>query len=350
MTKPATLLACLALASSARAFGFGFEDVVARAQQQAAAPYVAPRETPPFLREVGYDQYRGMRYQIRNNLWADSHSRFQVTPVMPGGVYAHIIPIHIVHGDSLEQLTFHKEYFKFDDEVLAAQLPPDLGYAGFELSYPQSRRDVQEKFSSSPVRAISVASATVGSGVSARRRHRHGLAEPEEFRLRRVLARAAGRDGSRMTLYALLDSPRLCARLRVRHCAGAGPDSRRALRALHARSASTCSASRRSQHVSTARTCHDRPAPGGRKYTHSGRPRHSRRATRLWQPLLAPRGVRLDEFPEATLEAFGLLQRDTQFASYQDPGTRYERRPSALVETQSACAWARRARRAAHRQ
>src|SRR5262245_4722228 len=104
MTRHRILMAFLALLPCAQALAFGFEHVVARAQQQAAAPYQPPKDTPDFLRGVGYDQYRGMRYQIEHNLWADTGSRFQVTPVMPGGVYAHIIPINVVSGAGVEPL------------------------------------------------------------------------------------------------------------------------------------------------------------------------------------------------------------------------------------------------------
>jgi glucans biosynthesis protein len=341
MTKPGTVLACLALAASAQAFAFGFEDVVARAQQLAAAPYVAPRETPPFLREVGYDQYRGMRFQIRNNLWADSHSRFQVTPVLPGGVYAHIIPINVVHGDSLEQLTFHKEDFKFDDEVLAAQLPPDLGYAGFELSYPQSRGDVQEKFlvfaGASYFRGVGKGGQW---GLSARGAAIDtGLPKPEEFPdfVEYWLVQPE-RDASRMTLYALLDSPRLCGA--YEYVVTPGPVLTLDVRTvLFTRDRIDLLGIAPLTSMYFYGENMPRPAGAWRPEVHDsdGLAIHAG-ATRIWQPLLAPRGVRFDEFPETTLEAFGLLQRDTQFASYQDQGTRYDLRPSALVETQSGFA------------
>ena len=89
------LVAALIPVSSALAFGF--EDVVARARQLAAGPYQPPPETPRFMRDIGYDQHRGIRYQAQHNLWRDTHSRFQVSPVMPGNVYSRTVAINRSH-------------------------------------------------------------------------------------------------------------------------------------------------------------------------------------------------------------------------------------------------------------
>ena len=107
------LLAALIPVSSALAFGL--EDVVARARQLAAGPYQAPPETPRFMREIGYDQHRGIRYQAKHNLWRETHSRFQVSPVMPGNVYSRMVAINEVTGSNVRRLAFHKDHFTFDE-------------------------------------------------------------------------------------------------------------------------------------------------------------------------------------------------------------------------------------------
>jgi periplasmic glucans biosynthesis protein len=52
----------------------------------------------------------------------------------------------------------------------------------------------------------------------------------------------------------------------------------------------------------------------------------------LWRPLLNPRNTFVTSFALRSPRGFGLLQRDRQFASYQDLEARYERRPSVWVE------------------
>ena len=38
----------------------------------------------PTMREMGYDQYRGIRHEAKHNLWRDGRSRFEVSPRSTG--------------------------------------------------------------------------------------------------------------------------------------------------------------------------------------------------------------------------------------------------------------------------
>ena len=333
-----TGIALLALALSVRAWAFGFDDVVARAQALAAAPYRPPAETPQFLRAVGYDQYRGMRYQIRHNLWADAHSRFQVTPVMPGGVYTHVIPLHVISGDQIEPVTFHKEYFKFDDADLAAQIPEDLGYAGFELSYPLARRDVQEKFlvyaGASYFRAVGTGEqwglSVRGAAIDT------GLPSGEEFPdfVEYWLERPA-RDATRMTVYALLDSPRLSGA--YAYTVTPGPTTTLDVRSVlysRARIELLGIAPLTSMYYYGENMPRPRGAWRPEVHDSDGLTIRGAKAS-LWRPLQVPPGVQLDRFDTGAVAAYGLFQRDVAFESYEDVGARYDERPSALVETRA---------------
>ena len=53
---------------------------------------------------------------------------------------------------------------------------------------------------------------------------------------------------------------------------------------------------------------------------------------RVWRPLVNPKGLRISAFHAENPKAFGLLQRDRDFRSYQDLEASYQSRPSALVE------------------
>jgi len=52
----------------------------------------------------------------------------------------------------------------------------------------------------------------------------------------------------------------------------------------------------------------------------------------LWRPLSNPKGVFVTSFGMPGLRGYGLMQRDRNFASYQDLEARYDVRPSAWVE------------------
>jgi glucans biosynthesis protein len=53
---------------------------------------------------------------------------------------------------------------------------------------------------------------------------------------------------------------------------------------------------------------------------------------RIWRPLSNPPHVMANAFMDENPRGFGLLQRDRNFASYQDDGVFYNRRPSLWVE------------------
>jgi glucans biosynthesis protein len=52
----------------------------------------------------------------------------------------------------------------------------------------------------------------------------------------------------------------------------------------------------------------------------------------IWRPLLNPHYIRVNSFLDDNPRGFGLLQRDRDFASYQDDTSFYQRRPSLWVE------------------
>lgn len=324
----------IALTPAPQALAFGIEDVVAQAQQLAAKPYAPPVETPRFMREMGYDQYRGIRHQTQHNLWRDAHSRFQVSPVIPGGVYAHVVPINEVNGSHVERLAFRKEHYTFDDAELGQRIPEDLGYAGFELSYPVGRSGKQEKFlvfaGASYFRAIgqggqwglSVRGAAIGTGLAS------GEEFPDfvEFWLVRPRPRAES-----MTVYALLDSPSLTGAYEFRVAPGMATHlDVRAVLFARERIRQLGIAPLTSMYFYGENT--PRPHRAWRPEVHDsdGLLVHEAGAEWIWQPLLSPSAITSHSFTAGA--EFGLLQRDMQFASFEDAETNYHRRPSAMVK------------------
>ena len=59
---------------------------------------------------------------------------------------------------------------------------------------------------------------------------------------------------------------------------------------------------------------------------------HRRDGDHIWRPLNNPARLSESWLTEENPRAFGLMQRDRDFANYQDAASHYERRPSLLVE------------------
>ena len=55
---------------------------------------------------------------------------------------------------------------------------------------------------------------------------------------------------------------------------------------------------------------------------------------RIWRPLINPPQVQTNSFMDNNPKGFGLMQRDRDFADYQDDGAFYNRRPGIWVEPQ----------------
>jgi glucans biosynthesis protein len=55
---------------------------------------------------------------------------------------------------------------------------------------------------------------------------------------------------------------------------------------------------------------------------------------RIWRPLVNPPEVRVNAYADENPRGFGALQRDRDFANYQDDGIYYNRRPNLWVEPQ----------------
>ena len=332
------LVAALIPVSSAVAFGF--DDVIARARQLAAAPYQAPPETPSSMREIGYDQHRGIRYQTQHNLWRDTNSTFQVSPVMPGNVYSRIAAINEVNGSNVRRLAFRKDHFTFDEVELEQRIPNDLGYSGFELSYSLGRHTIDDKFlvfaGGSYFRAInkggqwglSVRGAAIDTGLAS------GEEFPDfiEFWLVRPRPRA-----SRMTVYALLNSPRLTGAYEFVIFPGAPTrlDVRTVL-FTRDRIEQLGIAPLTSMYFYGENT--PRPHDAWRPEVHDsdGLLVQDRSGDWIWQPLLNPSKITFHNFSAG--REFGLLQRDRRFASYEDAEANYHRRPSAMVRLEQGFA------------
>jgi glucans biosynthesis protein len=323
--------ALLAVVASS-AFAFDLNDVVDKAQQLAGQPHVPLTEVPRFIREIGYDQHRGMRYEARHNLWRDVDSMFQVSPLMPGGVYKHAVPINEVVGSAVRRVPFRKHNFSFDEEELRQRIPDDLGYSGFELLYAFDRNTASAKFlvfaGASYFRAIdkggqwglSVRGAAIDTGLPS------GEEFPDfvEFWLVRPRPRA-----TRMTVYALLDSPRLTGAYEF--VISPGRVTRLDVRAVlftRAPIAQLGIAALTSMYFYGENT--SRPLNAWRPEVHDSDGLLVNDDGRwTWQPLVNPARITIHSFPG---DAFGLMQRDTHFDSYQDAEANYHRRPSAFVK------------------
>ena len=139
-------IVCTAAGAGTAPAKFSLQDVQSEAKALAAKPYKEQPLIPRFMRELSYTDYQNIRFDPEKSLWQDSHSHFQVMLVPPGLYYSHPVRINVVDGKSIRPLTFNRELFTFSDPELGKRIPPDLGYAGFKLTYPLQGANSQNQF------------------------------------------------------------------------------------------------------------------------------------------------------------------------------------------------------------
>jgi periplasmic glucans biosynthesis protein len=318
---------------------FGFEDVVARAQALAGQGYEAPEPIPRFLREIDYDAYQDIRFDEEKSLWRESGSRLQAMLFPPGLFYTHPVEIHVVDAGGVHLVPYQKELFQFADPELERRVPPDLGYAGFKLTYPLAGKGEQNQFlvfaGASYFRAVGRDNAwgLSGRGIAVNT----GLPTGEEFpSFTSFWLVRPSPQANAMRLYALLDGRSLTGAYQFD--VYPGETTRLEVQAaLFAREEIKLPglAPLTSMFLYGENT--PRPSGEWRPEVHDsdGLLIHDGASEEwLWRPLINPRRLEMDFFETGNVRGFGLLQRDARFDSYQDLGARYDLRPSAWVAAQ----------------
>jgi glucans biosynthesis protein len=317
---------------------FGFANVQRLAQQRAAQAYVdRSSPLPPSLAKLTYDQYRNIRFRPERALWRNQ-ALFEVQFFHRGFTYTRRVNITEVGPDGmLRPIPYDPSDFDFGNSAPPANLPTDLGFAGFRVHYPLQRPDYKDELivflGASYFRVLG---RNENYGASAR-----GLAvnvatsQGEEFPYFSDfwLVRPPP-DQRSLTIYALLDSPSLTGAYRFEVRPGA-TTAVEVTATLYARKsvaklgiAPLTSMFLRGENDSGSRHFDDfRPEV----HDSDGLLEQTGDGEWLWRPLLNPRALRISTFSDEHPRGFGLSQRDRNFDHYQDEEAHYQRRPSYWV-------------------
>jgi len=312
---------------------FDLDSVAELARKLAARPYAGPKaRVPDWLLQISYDQWRDIRFRPDKALWAGGPSPFQAQFFHVGLFYDRPVAINVVTNEGAKPVPFSPGLFDYGRNDFASRVPQNLGFAGFRLHYPIKNPDYYDEvivfLGASYVRAVGRDHVF---GLSAR-----GLAVDtaeswgEEFPWFREfwLVRPAAKATS-ATIYALLDSPRVTGAYRFVVQPGEATkvdvEGRLYLRAEIRKIGLAPLTSMFFHGENTTREFLDfRPevhdSDGVLLQLGSGE--------WVWRPIDNPRSLHVSQLRAERLLGFGMLQRDRDFASYQDLETASDRRPS----------------------
>ncbi|MDN5937108.1 MAG: glucan biosynthesis protein G [Salinisphaera sp.] len=315
---------------------FGFANVAAQAKALAAKPFEPLARVPEFVGSLDRETWQAITYQPLKALWRSESLPFVVRFYHPGFLYDYAVPIYVVSKYGVGQWAFDKKLFRYPKPELAKKIPKDLGYAGFSVHYPLVRADREQKLAAflgaSYFRAIGLGQVF---GLSAR-----GLAidtgssAGEEFPFFRAFWLAKPeQDSDSLVVYALLDSPSVTGAYRFVVTPGKTTTIDVQLR-LFTRDAISKLGIAPLTSMFLYAQIRNRSFADYRPEVHNsdGLMIAAGSGEWLWRPLRNPDRLAINSFTLDRLAGFGLMQRDREFAHYQDLVDHFEHKPSAWVQ------------------
>lgn len=321
--------------------GFSRDSVRQIARELAMRPFTSRKldRSSPFVR-LTYDQYRDIRFNSDHAIWQGEKLGFELQLFAVGWLFDMPVDVFVVEGAQAQRVVAEPAMFDLGPLVKPVLTEQSLPMSGFRVHGPINRSDYSDEYvvfqGASYFRAVG---RMQGYGISAR-----GLAintarpEGEEFPLFRAFwIEKPKPSASELVVHALLDSPSTTGAYQFAIRPGAntvmdveailfprGPMTHFGLAPM------------------TSMFLH---GPAGPRLRGDFRPAvhdseglsiHNGSGERIWRPLINPRTLQASAFVDRDPKGFGLVQRDRNFASFQDLEARYERRPSLWVEPRGA--------------
>jgi len=338
----ATLLALLFFAGpvpakSRLARRFGFASVVARAKRLASKPWSKPASVPGFMQKLSYSRYEQIHLKPGGWIWNGDRMRFRVGPIFAGYIYHHVVRLHVVNRSGVHPVPYRKGAFSYPSVQFKHKVPADLGYAGFQVSYPFGKGDANRQSFLVFLGATYFRGLARGQvfGASARGiAVDTGLPSGEQFpRFTQYWLVRPDRKAHAMKIYALMQGKGLTGAYRFIVYPGS-PTRMKVKAVLFTRQKIKLLgiAPLTSMFLYGSNT----PRPPGNRRTQvhdsDGLLIHNGTGEWLWRPLLDPQHLQTYDFNAQNPAGFGLFQRETRFSMYQSLASRYDKRPSLWVQ------------------
>ena len=315
---------------------FDYARLKGLARTRASQRYnTAAGHLPPAVAALDWDHWQAIRFRDERSLWAADGLRFQVRFAHLGFRLDKPVRMYEVTNGTAREINFDASLYDYSRAGLRpADVPSGFGFGGFRLYHHTDwTRDRAAFQGASYFRAVD---GDMQYGMS----HRGlavncGLPEPEEFPdfIAYYLERPE-KDSSRLTVYGLLDSPSITGAYRfiidfedtmVMDIDAALYPRRPIERLGVAPGTSMFAVGKNDLHIGDDWRPEIHDSDGLQLCTGSGE--------WIWRPLVNPRGgVRVNSYMDDGPRGFGLMQRERQFAQYQDDGAFYDKRPSCWIE------------------
>ena len=318
---------------------FGYNDVVKRARELAAAPFDSTIPSlPDSIANLNFDAWRDIRFRSEKPLLGPAGGNFRLELFHLGHLYRRPVVVNVLRDGIPAPIPYANNLFDYGRTKITGALPVSLGFAGFRLHFPLNAPHVMDELVSflgaSYYRflgrgqryGISARGLAIGAG---------GRQEEEFPFFREFWIETPGADQDRITLHALLDSKSVAGAYRF-DITPSQETSIDVRATLFARAPiSGLNMAPLSSMFFTGTNDH-RLIDSFRPELHDsdGLLIHTGAGEWIWRPLSNPASLAVSTFMDNNPRGFGLLQRDRSFEHYQDLDLAYELRPAYWVEPQ----------------
>ncbi|RBP05167.1 glucans biosynthesis protein [Roseiarcus fermentans] len=317
---------------------FGFQDVVKRARDLAAAPYDATiPPLPDGLANLDYDAWRDIRFKSDKPLLGQQlNATFRLELFHLGHLYKRPVIINVLRDGIPAPIPYATNLFDYGRNKVSANLPINLGFAGFRLKFPINAPHVWDE-----VVAFLGASYFRFLG----RGQRYGLSARglaigggrrlnEEFPyFREFWIETPGPNAETISINALLDGESATGAFRFELTPGQDTYLETGVTLFARKTIPTLGLAPLSSMFFVGKNDR-RFTDDFRSELHDsdGLLMHTGAGEWIWRPLSNPLAPSVSAFLDRDPRGFGLLQRDRNFSDYQDLDLAYELRPSYWIE------------------
>ncbi len=322
----------------------GFDSIQSRARDLANRPYTPPdpKVLPEWMKNLSYDQYRDIRFNPNQALWATENLPFRAMFFHPGYLYREPVILNEFTSSHQQQIRLAEAYFNYGPLISKhGELPPGGGFAGFRLHAKLNRPDFFDEL-------IALQGASYWRALG--KNQHYGLSSrgiavdtgvpgvDEEFpAFREFWLRKPQEGDTQARFYALLDGPSYTGAYAFRVNPGNETivDVRAVLftrRAVSRLGIAPMSSMFWFGENSRRRFDDFRPEV----HDSDGLAIRMASGERIWRPLTNDSGrLEFSFFAMDKCDGFGLLQRDRRFSAYEDAEASYHTRPSLWIEPSS---------------
>jgi glucans biosynthesis protein len=312
---------------------FSFAALAARAKKNASQPYQAPEpRASHIIKDIDFDAVQKIKFRPDHALWAGGPEPDPVSFFHLNKYSADPVRLYALEGGKAREILYGPDYFDYSSSGLDPKALADLGFSGFRVMDGQDKPTDWLAFQGASYFRSSGQEAQYGAsarGIAINT----AAATAEEFP--RFSEYWLDANGPVISIYALLDGPSITGAYKFDAMKN---ESGAAIMNVHCSLFCRADISRLGVAPLTSMYWYgenDRPKDADWRpeiHDNDGLAMWTGKGERIWRPLINPPQVMTNSFADDNPKGFGLIQRDRDFADYQDDGAFYNKRPGIWVE------------------